>query len=81
MQVKYDNKVRLAQWIKSNLGISVNPNALFDFQVKRIHEYKRQFMNILGVIYRYKNIKLLSDEEKEQLTPRVVIFGADQYGG
>jgi starch phosphorylase len=81
MQVKHDNKVRLAQWIKSNLGISVNPNALFDIQVKRIHEYKRQFMNILGVIYRYKNIKLLSDEEKEQLTPRVVIFGGKSAPG
>ncbi|RCH91159.1 Non-essential glycogen phosphorylase [Rhizopus azygosporus] len=81
MQVKHDNKVRLAQWIKSNLGISVNPNALFDIQVKRIHEYKRQFMNILGVIYRYKNIKLLTDEEKEQLTPRVIIFGGKSAPG
>lgn len=81
MQVKAKNKQRLADWIKSHLNISVNPEALFDIQVKRIHEYKRQFMNILSVVYRYKNIKLLSDEERKELVPRVVIFGGKSAPG
>ncbi|KAI9487655.1 MAG: glycosyl transferase [Benjaminiella poitrasii] len=81
MNVKLKNKLRLAEWIKDNLNITVDPRALFDIQVKRIHEYKRQFMNILGVIYRYKNIKLLSREERREMTPRVVIFGGKSAPG
>jgi starch phosphorylase len=81
MDVKFKNKLRLAKWIKQNLDIDVNPHALFDIQVKRIHEYKRQFMNILGVIYRYKNIKLLSPEEREEIVPRVCIFGGKAAPG
>ena len=81
MKVKLQNKIRLADYIKHNLNIDVDPNALFDIQVKRIHEYKRQFMNILSVIYRYKNIQLLSAEERKDVTPRVVIFGGKSAPG
>lgn len=81
MRVKLQNKIRLAGWIKTNLNIDVDPHALFDVQVKRIHEYKRQLMNILGVIYRYKNLKLLTAEERQEITPRVVIFGGKAAPG
>ncbi|GAN00762.1 phosphorylase-like protein [Mucor ambiguus] len=81
MNIKLKNKVRLASWIKANLDITVDPRSLFDIQVKRIHEYKRQFMNILGVIYRYKNLQLLSAEERKDVTPRVVIFGGKSAPG
>ncbi|KAI9476360.1 MAG: glycosyl transferase [Benjaminiella poitrasii] len=79
--VKHANKKRLADWIKANLGIDVNPNALFDIQVKRIHEYKRQFMNILSVIYRYKSLKKMAADDLAQQTPRVVIFGGKAAPG
>ncbi|KAI8639903.1 glycosyl transferase [Parasitella parasitica] len=79
--VKFQNKKRLADWIKTNLNITVNPHALFDIQVKRIHEYKRQFMNILSVIYRYKRLKSMSPEDIEQQVPRVVIFGGKAAPG
>lgn len=52
------NKRRLAQYIVRVTGVTVDPNSLFDIQVKRIHEYKRQLLNILGVIYRYKKLKV-----------------------
>lgn len=81
IDVKLQNKIRLADWIKTHLDITVDPHALFDIQVKRIHEYKRQFMNILSVIYRYKNIQLLSADERKELTPRVVIFGGKSAPG
>ncbi|KAI8098406.1 glycosyl transferase [Gilbertella persicaria] len=81
MNVKLDNKKRLASYIRSHLGIDVDPHALFDIQVKRIHEYKRQFLNILGVIYRYKNILLLSPEERKELTPRIFIFAGKAAPG
>lgn len=53
------NKQRLAQYILQVTGESIDPNSLFDIQVKRIHEYKRQLLNILGAIYRYKKLKVL----------------------
>lgn len=74
-EIKYANKVRLAQHILSTTGVSVNPRALFDIQVKRIHEYKRQQLNIFGVIHRYLAIKSMSPEEKKRFSPRVSIFG------
>lgn len=80
-EIKYANKVRLAQHILSATGISVNPKALFDVQVKRIHEYKRQQMNIFGVIHRYLAIKKLSAEERKKLAPRVSIFGGKAAPG
>ncbi|KAG9292050.1 hypothetical protein G9A89_017950 [Geosiphon pyriformis] len=79
--VKHSNKVRLADYIKSHTGIDVNPNALFDVQVKRIHEYKRQFMNILGVIHRYNYLRKLTPEERQDVVPRVVIFGGKAAPG
>lgn len=53
------NKQRLAQYILQVTGENIDPNSLFDIQVKRIHEYKRQLLNILGAIYRYKKLKVL----------------------
>lgn len=74
-EIKYANKVRLAQHILATTGVSVNPKALFDIQVKRIHEYKRQQLNIFGVIHRYLLIKSLTPEERKKFPPRVSIFG------
>lgn len=53
------SKKRLAQYVQRVTGVSIDPNSLFDIQVKRIHEYKRQLLNILGAIYRYKKLKVL----------------------
>ncbi|KAH7035435.1 glycogen phosphorylase [Microdochium trichocladiopsis] len=80
-EIKYANKVRLAKYIKSTLDITVNPAALFDVQVKRIHEYKRQQLNIFGVIYRYLQIKEMSAEERKKQAPRVSIFGGKAAPG
>jgi starch phosphorylase len=80
-EIKYANKVRLAKHIKDTTGHSVNPAALFDIQVKRIHEYKRQQMNIFGVIHRYLTIKAMSEEERKKLAPRVSIFGGKAAPG
>ncbi|CAL5424467.1 unnamed protein product [Camellia sinensis] len=52
------DKQRLAQFIFQVTGVSIDPNSLFDLQFKRIHEYKRQLLNILGVVYRYKKLKI-----------------------
>ena len=79
--IKHDNKVRLAQHIKDTTGVTVSPKALFDIQVKRIHEYKRQQLNILGVIHRYLTIKAMSPEERKKLQPRVSIFGGKAAPG
>lgn len=70
-QAKLENKKRLALWIAHHLNVVVNPKALFDVQIKRIHEYKRQLMNLLHVITRYNRIK--ADPEAEWI-PRVIIF-------
>lgn len=80
-EIKYANKVRLAKHILNTTGVSVNPKALFDIQVKRIHEYKRQQLNIFGVIHRYLDIKAMSAEEKKKLAPRVSIFGGKAAPG
>ncbi|XP_028058731.1 alpha-glucan phosphorylase, H isozyme-like [Camellia sinensis] len=55
---KMADKQRLAQFIFQVTGVSIDPNSLFDLQFKRIHEYKRQLLNILGVVYRYKKLKI-----------------------
>ncbi|KAI8098924.1 glycosyl transferase [Halteromyces radiatus] len=81
MNVKLQNKQRLASWISTNLDIQVSPDALFDIQVKRIHEYKRQFLNILGVIYRYRELIDMDKSERSKLVPRVVIFGGKAAPG
>jgi starch phosphorylase len=79
--IKTANKERLAKLIKDANGVTVNPNALFDIQVKRIHEYKRQQMNIFGVIHRYLSIKAMSAEDRKKLAPRVTIFGGKAAPG
>lgn len=79
--VKRDNKERLARLIKSQSGVEVNTEALFDIQVKRIHEYKRQQLNIFGVIYRYLQLKAMSREERQKVVPRVSIFGGKSAPG
>lgn len=80
-EIKYANKVRLAKYIKDTTGVAVNPSSLFDVQVKRIHEYKRQQLNIFGVIYRYLKLKALSPEERKKQLPRVSIFGGKAAPG
>lgn len=79
--IKTMNKLRLARFIKSTTGHEVDPNSLFDVQVKRIHEYKRQQLNIFGVIHRYLTIKAMSAEEKKKVVPRVSIFGGKAAPG
>lgn len=80
-EIKHANKVRLAKHIKNTLGVTVNPSALFDVQVKRIHEYKRQQLNIFGVIHRYLTLKSLSPEARKKQLPRVSIFGGKAAPG
>ena len=78
MQIKYKNKVRLAKYIKEHNGIDVDPNSIFDVQVKRLHEYKRQLLNILHVMYLYNQIKKNPDYD---MVPRTFIFGAKAAAG
>jgi len=73
--VKQDNKIALKQFIETALGLDIPEDSLFDIQIKRIHEYKRQLLNILGVIARYFRIKNMSPEEKDNMVKRTVIFG------
>ena len=78
MNIKYQNKLRLAKYIKDHNGIEVNPRSIFDCQTKRLHEYKRQLMNILHVMYLYNQIKEHPDME---FYPRTFIFGAKAAAG
>ena len=78
MEIKYKNKVRLAKYIKEHNGIDVDPNSIFDVQVKRLHEYKRQFMNILHIMYLYDRLKKNPDMP---FYPRTFIFGAKASAG
>ncbi|OAA32416.1 glycogen phosphorylase [Moelleriella libera RCEF 2490] len=80
-EIKYANKVRLAKHIKDTTGVTVNPAALFDVQVKRIHEYKRQQLNIFGVIHRYLTLKAMTPEERKKQLARVSIFGGKAAPG
>ncbi|KAG8852598.1 Non-essential glycogen phosphorylase [Tulasnella sp. 330] len=81
MDVKLANKKKLAHFLEQTMGVKVNTAALFDVQVKRIHEYKRQSMNILGVVHRYLTIKALSPAERKKVVPRVVLFGGKAAPG
>ncbi|KAI5081083.1 hypothetical protein GOP47_0004266 [Adiantum capillus-veneris] len=74
-QARYQNKMRLAQHIYNISGIRVSVDAMFDAQVKRIHEYKRQFLNLLSIIHRYDCIKNMAADERKRVVPRVCIFG------
>ncbi len=78
MNIKYRNKVRLAKYIKEHNGIDVDPRSIFDVQVKRLHEYKRQLLNILHVMYLYNTIK---DHPEMDFYPRTFIFGAKAAAG
>ena len=78
MNIKYRNKVRLAKYILEHNGIEVNPRSIFDVQVKRLHEYKRQLMNILHVMYLYNRIK---EHPEIDFYPRTFIFGAKASAG
>ena len=78
MHIKYQNKVRLAKYIKEHNGIDVDPRSIFDVQVKRLHEYKRQLLNILHVMYLYNEIK---DHPERDFYPRTFIFGAKAAAG
>lgn len=78
MNIKYQNKIRLAKYIKEHNGIDVDPRSIFDVQVKRLHEYKRQLMNILHVMYLYNQLK---DHPDMDMVPRTFIFGAKAAAG
>ncbi len=78
MNIKYQNKVRLAKYILEHNGVEVNPHSIFDVQVKRLHEYKRQLLNILHVIYLYDQIRLHPEMD---FYPRTFIFGAKASAG
>ncbi len=76
--IKYKNKVRLAKYIKEHNGIDVDPNSIFDVQVKRLHEYKRQLLNILHVMYEYNQLK---EHPEIPYYPKTYIFGAKAAAG
>ena len=78
MQIKYQNKLRLAKYIQEHNGIEVDPRSIFDVQVKRLHEYKRQLMNILHVMYLYNKI---NEHPEMEFYPRTFIFGAKAAAG
>ena len=78
MNIKYQNKIRLAKYIKEHNGIDVDPRSIFDVQVKRLHEYKRQLLNILHVMFLYNQLK---DNPNMDMVPRTFIFGAMAAAG
>ena len=78
MNIKYQNKLRLAKYIKEHHGIDIDPRSIFDVQVKRLHEYKRQLLNILHVMYLYNQLK---DNPNMDMVPRTFIFGAKAAAG
>lgn len=78
MEIKYQNKLRLTDYIREHNGIEINPHSIFDVQVKRLHEYKRQLMNILHVMYLYNQLK---DQPNLDILPRTFIFGAKAAAG
>ena len=78
MNIKYQNKVRLAQYILEHNGIEVDPRSIFDVQAKRLHEYKRQLLNILHVMHLYNQLK---DNPEMDFFPRTFIFGAKAAAG
>lgn len=82
IEIKRQNKAKLKAWIKENTGFDVPLDALYDIQVKRIHEYKRQLMNILYIIYRYLSIlDTPANERKSKFVSRVVAIGGKAAPG
>jgi len=77
-KIKYENKIQLAKLVKSETGITIDPSSLYDVQVKRFHEYKRQLLNILNVIGQYRRIK---EDPGKDFTPRTVLFGGKAAPG
>ena len=78
MNIKYQNKIRLAKYIKEHNNVDVDPRSIFDVQVKRLHEYKRQLLNILHVMHLYNRLKT---EPEFDMYPRTFIFGAKASAG
>ena len=75
IDIKHANKEKLAAKIKATTGVELDTNTMFDVQIKRIHQYKRQLMNIMSIIYRWDELKKMSPEERAKQTPRSCVIG------